>query len=71
MAHEFVILVNGQLKTYTRYEDIPEKFDNVIKFKPEIPEAPHTEEQHEEIETWNEKLKRLMEKENASRNKTR
>ena len=71
MAHEFVIIVNGQLKTYTKYEDIPEKFDNVIKFKPEIPDAPHTEEQHEEIEGWNKKLQKLIERENASRNKNR
>ena len=71
MAHEFVILVNGTLKTYTRYEDIPEKFDNVIKFKPEIPDAPHTEEQHEEIEGWNKKLQKLIERENAISNKNR
>ena len=71
MAHEFVILVDGTLKTYTRYEDIPEFFDNVIRFKPEIPDAPHTEEQHEEIEGWNKKLQKLMERENASRNKNR
>lgn len=71
MAHEFVIIVNGQLKTYTKYEDIPEFFDNVIRFKPEIPDAPHTEEQHEEIEGWNKKLQKLIERENASRNKNR
>ena len=69
MAHEFVIIVNGQLKTYTKYEDIPEFFDNVIRFKPEIPDAPHTEEQHEEIEGWNKKLQKLIERENASSNK--
>lgn len=63
MAHEFVILVNGELKTYTRYEDIPEKFDNVIKFLPEIPDAPHTHEQHEEMDAWNDRLKELMKRE--------
>lgn len=61
--HEFVILKDGILKTYNKYEDIPEKFDNLIKFLPVIPSEPHTEEQHEEIETWNEKLKKLMERE--------
>jgi hypothetical protein len=50
MPHEFVILVNGKLEIFTRYEDIPEEFENVIKFLPEVPDAPHTEEQHEEIE---------------------
>ena len=71
MPHEFVVLIGKELKTYTRYEDIPEEFDNVISFKPEIPEPPHTEEQHEEIDSWNDKLKKLMEREHASRNKNR
>jgi hypothetical protein len=68
MAHEFVIKRNGILETYTRYEDIPDDFDHIIKFLPEIPPEPHTHEQHEEIETWNEKLQALMEKERARSN---
>tara|TARA_A200000159_G_scaffold107073_1_gene99840 strand:+ start:389 stop:592 length:204 start_codon:yes stop_codon:yes gene_type:complete len=64
--HEFVIMKNNQLLTYTNYEDIPLDFDHVIKFRPQIPEGPHTEEQHEEIEQWNTKLQRLMEIERAS-----
>jgi hypothetical protein len=63
MAHEFVVLLNGELKTYTKYEDIPERFDNVIRFIPEIPEPPHTHEQHEEIDSWNERLQELMKRE--------
>ena len=61
--HEFVILRNGVLETYNKYEDIPESFENVIKFLPDIPPGPHTEEQHELIETWNEKLKELLKRE--------
>jgi len=63
MSHEFVVLLNGKLKTYTKYEDIPERFDNVIRFIPEIPEPPHTHEQHEEIDLWNERLQELMKRE--------
>jgi hypothetical protein len=63
MSHEFVVLLNGELKTYTKYEDIPERFDNVIRFIPEIPEPPHTHEQHEEIDSWNERLQELMKRE--------
>ena len=66
-----MIIVDGELNTYTKYEDIPEDFDHVIEFKPEIPEPPHTEEQHEEIEQWNLRLQKLMEKERASSNKKR
>ena len=63
MSHEFVVLLNGELKTYTKYEDIPERFDNVIRFIPEIPEPPHTHEQHKEIDSWNERLQELMKRE--------
>ena len=63
MTHKFVILNNGVLETYTKYEDIPESFDNVIKFLPEIPDGPHTHEEHDEIDQWNDKLKELMKRE--------
>ena len=63
MAHEFVILRNEILETYNKYEDIPESFENLIKFLPEIPDGPHTHEQHEEIDTWNDKLKELLKRE--------
>ena len=63
MAHEFVLLVKGELKTYTNYKDIPDEFNNLIKFLPEIPEPPHTHEQHEELDLWNERLKELMKRE--------
>jgi hypothetical protein len=71
MAHEFILLVKGELKTYINYEDIPDEFDNVIKFIPEIPDGPHSHNEHDEIEKWNEKLQLLMEKERASSNKNR
>ena len=61
--HKFVIMVNGELITYNSYEDIPDDFDHVIEFVPEIPNGPHTEEQHEEIEQWNGRLQELMQKE--------
>ena len=65
---EFVILIDGELKTFDKYEDIPEVFDNVIKFLPYCPPGPHTEEQHQEISQWNDKFQELMkrERENAS-----
>ena len=65
--HKFVIMVNGELVTYTRYEDIPDDFDYVIEFVPEIPNGPHTENQHEEIDQWNNRLQLLIQKENSHR----
>lgn len=68
MSHEFVILRNGVLETYDKYEDIPDDFEHLIKFLPDLPEGPHTEEEHEEIHTWNDKLQALIEieRKNAS-----
>ena len=66
MAHEFVLLINGELKTFTEYDDIPEQFDNVIKF---LPDVPHEEVDHSgEHNIWNDRLQVLMQKErdNAS-----
>ena len=64
--HEFVIMKDQKLYSYNNYEDIPNNFDHVISFKPVIPPGPHTQEQHDEIEKWNNKLQRLMEIERAS-----
>lgn len=70
MAHLFKLIVNGEMVTYDEYSKIPDIFDHVICFKPDISLGPHTPEEHEDISTWNEKLQKLMEKErnNASRN---
>ena len=54
--------------TYTNYEDIPLDFDHVIEFSPDMPEPPHTEEQHEEMEKWGDRLADLMDIERAIRN---
>ena len=62
---EFVFKIDGELVTVTNWEDVPEKFDHVIKFSPDpIPEE-HTEEDHAEMVLWNDRLQELMEKERA------
>jgi hypothetical protein len=65
---EFQMIVDGELVLYDKYEDIPENFEHVIRFIPDIPPEPHTEEQHEEISQWNTRLQELMEKERARSN---
>lgn len=67
MKGVFVFLVDGELKTYNDFKDIPEKFDNIIKFFPEIPGPPHSEQQHEEIEKWNTIFLDLLKKETNGR----
>ena len=69
MKGEYVIKINGELITYTDYDDIPDTFDHVIKFNPDWPEEPHTQEDHDLMAVFNDKLQRLMEIEkNASSN---
>lgn len=62
--HKFTVLIDGNLKTFSKFEDIPENFDNIIEFVPDIPDPPHSEDQHKEIEQWNSKLQELIAKEN-------
>ena len=67
---EFKFIVNGELVSYDRYEDIPDEFEHVIKFLPEVPEPEgkdgnHTNEQHADMAKWNGRLQQLMEKERA------
>jgi hypothetical protein len=63
MKGVFVLIVGGELKTYHDYQDIPEDFDHVIKFIPDMPPGPHSQEQHEEMEKWVDRLQYLMKKE--------
>ena len=63
MAHQFAILIDGKVQVFDNYDDIPETFENVIRFEPEVPPEPHTEEQHHEIEQWNNKLQKLLKRE--------
>ena len=62
---EFKFIINGELVTFDKYEDVPDEFEHVIKFLPDVIPEPHTEEQHEEMAQWNTRLQELMEKERA------
>ena len=68
MMAEFQFIINGELVLYDKYEDIPEDFEHVIRFIPDVPPEPHTEEDHEEMTLWNTRLQKLMEKERAGSN---
>jgi len=65
---EFQFIINGELALYDKYEDIPEDFEHVIRFIPDIPPEPHTEDEHAEMALWNTRLQELMEKERARSN---
>lgn len=71
MAHRFVVKVGNEILEFQHYEDIPDVFDHLLAFQPEVPPPPHTEEQHQEIESWMSKFNRLMEIEHARTSKSR
>ncbi len=68
---QFDVIVQGVLRTYHRWEDIPAVFDHVVRFQPDIPPAPHTLEQHAEAALWDARLQTLMEMERARRDENR
>ena len=70
---EFQFIVDGELVSFDNWENIPENFEHVIRFIPDLPEPEgedgnHTDEQHEELAKWNGRLQELMEKERARSN---
>ena len=69
--HKFVIKRNNILETYTNYEDIPDDFDHVIEFLPDVTDGPHSDEEHDELAKWNDRLQELMRKEHARSNTNR
>lgn len=71
MAHRFVVKINNDIMEFSQYEDVPAQFDHLLAFQPEIPPGPHTDEQHQEIEAWLPKFKKLMEIEHARTSQSR
>ena len=63
MIGEYTVKIGDKLFDYTNANDIPEEFDHLIKFVPTSPKSPHTEEDHKEMATYNNKLKELMKRE--------
>lgn len=63
--HKFVVMRHGKLETYHEYDQIPRDFEHIIEFAPEIPPGPHTDAQHEEIDSWNDRLQELIRIEHA------
>jgi hypothetical protein len=63
MKGEFVFIINGNIETFDNYEKIPKVFQHLIKFAPDFPPPPHTEEQHQEMDQWNSRLTELINRE--------
>tara|TARA_B100000287_G_scaffold353988_1_gene343990 strand:- start:1032 stop:1241 length:210 start_codon:yes stop_codon:yes gene_type:complete len=67
MTHDldgvFTIKNNGKLVSYNNYQDLPDSFDHLIAFHPEVPPPPHNEEVHTEMGKWSDYLQELMKRE--------
>ena len=70
MPHRFVIMVDGVLQEFSEFEQIPQRIEHVIEFMPEMPPPPHSDAQHLEIDSWQDRFQDLMEREYASSRKT-
>ena len=59
MIGEYTVKIGDKLFDYTNANDIPEKFDHLIKFVPTEPPEPHTQEDHDYINTFPEKFEEV------------
>ena len=48
---------------YDNFDDIPDKFYRLLKYNPEYPPTPHSEEDHKMIEEFDKKLHELLRRE--------
>lgn len=63
----YKVVINEIVHTYENYEDIPLEFDHLILFEPDFPPGPHTQEEHDYIETFGGMLSELMSREKRCR----
>ena len=63
MQGEYSVKIGNKVFDYTNADDIPEKFDHLIKFVPKEPPEPHTQEDHDYINTFPKKFKEIFARE--------
>jgi len=64
---EFIVIVGGELTTYDHWSKIPAEIDEVVKFCPETPHGPHSDEAHREIATMGDKLQEILKRCSSAR----
>ena len=60
----FVVKRDGELIEVDRCGDLPDDFDHLIRFEPNIPEPPHSINDHEMMSKWTEYLQELCSRQN-------
>ena len=66
MKGKFKIFKNGKVEAYTDFNDIPQSFNHLIQCEFDIPKGPHTEEEHELIESFRPKMQELLGRQNGN-----
>ena len=69
----YAVVIGPDVHHYTHWDQIPDEFDNLVAFVPEIPPEPHTDAQHADIERLPAILRDIMarERRNARSNPDR
>ena len=60
MIGEYTVKIDNKIFEYTNANDIPKKFDHLIKFVPTEPPEPHTQEDHDYINTFPNKFREVF-----------
>ena len=71
MKGVYVVKIGTSFLEFSNSTDIPDEFDHLIKFVPEEPPEPHTQEDHDFINTFNDKFQEVFKRgkeDNASSN---
>ena len=63
MIGEYTVKIGNKLFNYTNVNDIPEEFDHLIKFVPIEPPEPHTQADHDYINTFPIKFSEIFKRE--------
>tara|TARA_B100000287_G_scaffold294970_1_gene278279 strand:+ start:8160 stop:8378 length:219 start_codon:yes stop_codon:yes gene_type:complete len=60
---DFTVKTGQTCTEYHKISDIPEKFDHLIKFLPNIPPSPHSEADHEHMGNFTDYIHMLQARE--------
>ena len=56
----FIVKTGQTVTEYQKISEIPEKFDHLIKFAPNIPPSPHSAHDHEHLDHFVDYMKMLQ-----------
>ena len=60
MEGEYTVKIGNKLFDYANVSDIPEEFDHLIKILPKIPSEPHTQADHDFINSFMPKMREIQ-----------